>query len=1190
MHLKRLEIRGFKSFADSTDIELRPGMNVIVGPNGCGKSNVVDAVRWVLGEGNIRHLRGQKSEDVIFGGTDRKRSLGMAFVEIALDNTDHLLPLDYSEVTISRKVFRSGESEFYINKTRVRMKDVVDLFTGTGLGKKGYSIISQGELEQLLNAQALERRLILEEAGGVSRYRQQREEVSRRMEQNSNDILRLGDLVSELEQRKDELSVKADKARRYMAFSQEYQEREKGILRLELEKIRVEVTRREETLELHNGNLAAAKTELESLESRLEDLERELAATQEELGHCREIRQEMQNQQAFLEGELQLARERIKNNRERIDTAYADGLKFQELMNSLAPEMEANAEEIRQREQQLEEKMQAVTDLEKELAMRQSRMESRSQSFTAKKDEVFDRIDRETRLNNRIIDGEEQHKKLQEKRERLIIRIEESENRLHSLDQQRKLLQEQQKTALSRLKQGEEELAKLSRHKEQQRKQSEDLERALAGLTRDEVEIKNRLAALRDLQERLEGYSPGVKAVLQAARQKRLPGILGVAAQLFQVPEGLETAIEAAVGRGLENIVVDSTQNAERAIAYLKSKGLGRATFLPLDLIRTQLPEGLQKIRTRPGVLGLAAELVEFDSPYTKVVHYLLGRVLVVETLNTGLAAFKGVSFSLKVVTLDGDIINTSGAVTGGSRPGNVRPGLLQRKREEKDLARQLEEKIRLLQENRRLTGVLQEELQSLENSLSCISQQVMEDRFQQELLEQQIKAAHEQLFLEDQDQKRYRQESEQLGREMEQTEQELLGLREEQQRLKQENEAASLELEILKETMEREERETGILNERWGALREQLQTRQRETDSLRKNLSQFEQVRHSYQTSREEAERIRELLENENRHHEEKIMLLETEVQESQVQIAQNSNWMADLKQSLEAKNIERQELQQKLSPRRKNLEEIRTTIRGMELQLARLETEQESALNHWQEKYQSRPQDFPLPELSPIQIKETRQRIRVLQQELESLGPVDISSVEEYQEVEERYTFVLSQYQDLLQARDSLNSLLAETGRLMAKEFAHFLQLASQSFDETFQEIFGGGGARLRMEEGIDRLQAGVDVEVKIPGKRTENLQLLSGGERALTCIALIFALLRLKPSPFCILDEIDASLDETNLLRFNRFLKNMSRGMQFLVITHRQATIETGENIYGVTMPEEGVSSVLTLSLEEAGDLAG
>lgn len=1190
MHLKRLEIRGFKSFADSTDIELRPGMNVIVGPNGCGKSNVVDAVRWVLGEGNVRHLRGQKSEDVIFCGTDRKRSLGMAFVEIALDNSDRLLPLEYSEVTISRKIFRSGESEFYINKSKVRMKDVVDLFTGTGIGKKGYSIISQGELEQLLNAQALERRLILEEACGVSRYRQQRDEVNRRIDHTSQDILRLGDLVSELENRKSELAVKAEKARLYMALSQEYQDREKGILRLELEKTCVEIARRKEILERSNGDLATAESELDSLENSLQDLEQELASRQEELSRCREVRQEVQNQLASQEGELQLTRERIKNNRERIDTAYADGQKFQELINSLAPDIEANAEEIRQREQQLGDKMEAVAALERELASRQFRMESGAQGFAAKKDEIFDKIDRETRLHNRLVDGEEQFKKLQEKRERLLIRIEESENRLHGQDQQLRLLKEQQRSTLSRLSQGEGELQKLSRQKEQRRLQLEELEQDLAGLTRDEVELRNRLAALRDLQERLEGYSPGVKAVLRAARQKRLPGILGVAAQLIQVPEGLETAIEAAVGRGLENIVVDNMADAERAISYLKGKGLGRATFLPLDLIRTQLPKGLQKLAASPGVLGLAAELVEFDPRYARAVYYLLGRVLVVETLDTGLAAFKGTSVPLKVVTLDGDIINTSGAVTGGSRPGNARPGLLQRKREEKDLASRLEEKVRLLEENRQRTGVLREESQSLDHSLSCISQQVMEDRFQQDLLEQQMKTAEEQLLLENDDQKRYRRELEQLGREMEQGEQELLKLREQQECLKQENEASSLELEMLKETMEREEREMGILHERLGAQQEQLQARQRETDNLRKNLMQFEQVRRSYQTSREEAERIQELLKKENQRYEEKLGLLEAALQETQVRIAQNNTWMDDLRRSQEAKNKERQELQQKVSPQRKNLEGIRATIRGVELQLARLETEQESALNHWEEKYQTRPQDFPLPELSPSQLKETRQRIASLQQELESLGPVDISSVDEYREAEERYAFVSSQYQDLVQARDSLDSLLAETGRLMAKEFAQFLVLASQSFDQTFQEVFGGGSARLRMEEGIDRLQAGVDVEVKLPGKRTENLNLLSGGERALTCIALIFALLRLKPSPFCILDEIDASLDETNLLRFNRFLKKMSGGMQFLVITHRQTTIEAGENIYGVTMPEEGVSSVLTLSLEEAGDLAG
>lgn len=1195
MYLKRLEIKGFKSFADSTEIALKPGINIIVGPNGCGKSNVVDAIRWVLGEANIRHLRGHKSEDVIFNGTDVKKALGMAQVEIELDNRDQLLPLDYNEVTISRKVFRSGESEFYINKSRVRMKDVSDLFTGTGLGKNGYSIISQGELEQVLNGQALDRRLILEEASGIIKYRQQRDEVKRRLENTGNDLLRLGDIINEVRERKEELSHKADKARFYFQLNQECQQMEQKILSTEILKATQDLKRKSDELLQYQQQGILLQQELSGQEQQLGKEEEKLKQQQQQLNDRQAMQYEAQTKLNSLQGELKLCAERIKNREDRAEHCQADEIKYTDMLSQLDQDLKLKHQDYQNQEADYQQRALELEQLEQEIAEMEKELELNRDLFTRGKTQVFDKIQEESHLKNQIGEREERLKKLGERKDRLLIRLDEFKNKIKQYNLDYETLQNQISNYQTALSDNDRQLSGMGKRRQELLDELHKVEADYTRLNQDGLKISNRLLSIKEMAQNLSGYSTAIKSLMQAGSTKKLNGIMGIPGEFIDVPRGMEMAIEVAVGRGLENIVTDTVEHARQAIEFLKAHKLGRVTFLPLDILKSQrVPEKVrQQIEHQQGVVGLASRVVGFDSRYTLAVEYLLGRVLIVKDMNTAIYIFKHVDYPLRIVSLEGDLVNVSGAVSGGVKTSSLGNSPLLRRGEEKRLLEQQGENNKTQFSKQKQLGTLQDELKTADRELNQVRQQRLENKMALDIRQKQFQQIAADISDGMKEMESLQKEIEHLEQEIVQLQVDIAGMQDELSRRHGESDRASMELERLREKTETRQRDLEVHRERLSSQQEQLAMKRRELDNIRKNTVQFEQVQASYRQSAQEAKQLRTRMEVLNQQEESRVKELNRQMEETKAIIASLADEITELKSTGEECNLIITDLRRRLMPGREQLAELERQCRNLELAIARLETELSALQVKWKEKFHDAREDIMDQNsemLNSGQLKEGKLRIEQLQVQLEQVGPVDPESIHEYDEIHERFDFLHQQYSDMIQARESLKSLLGETENLMLKKFSHFLQMANDSFNRTFEEIFAGGDACLCLEKGKDRLEAGVDIEVKLPGKRTQQLGLLSGGERALTCIAFIFSLLRLKPAPFCLLDEIDASLDEINLTRFARFLQGMAARMQFVVITHRQATIEIGENIYGVTMPEKGISSILTLNLLEAEGLAG
>ncbi|MDD2619747.1 MAG: chromosome segregation protein SMC [Syntrophomonadaceae bacterium] len=1191
MYLKRIDIKGFKSFADNTEIILNPGINIVVGPNGCGKSNVVDAIRWVLGEANVRHLRGQKSDDVIFNGSDRKRALGMATVEMTLDNHDHLLPLDFSDVTLGRKIYRTGESEFYINKTLVRMKDVLDLFMGTGLGKKGYSIIGQGELEQVLNGQPLDRRLILEEAAGIIKYRQQRDEVKKRLNNTASDLLRLNDIMEELRQRKNEVFKKAEKARLFMKMSKECQEQEKKVLSYELNKIGKDIGQKKVALVTKLDEQKNLTGQFEKMEIRLSEEELALNSQQSIAIQLREEKHALDSAIGSHHGNIRLSEERIRNNQERISLARDDENKYSGLLGNIDRDLELSRVDCEAERGKYLEKIELWEKLQLEVRQMEEDLGDYYKNFETKKAEVFDKIKQETQVKNELSQNEELFKKSRERNERLSIHKEELADKIKNHRQNRIDLEEEKNILESYIEKSEAIIAGLAEQKKQKTEFWQKAEEQYKELIQKSIKIDNSLLSLKDMQKRLVGYSPAVKIIFNSAKQGSLQGVLGLMGEIIDVPQGMELAIDTAAGSGLQNIVVEKVGHAKTAIEFLKRQGQGRVTFLPLDILKVSSVPGpvLRDIAGIEGVLGLAANLVKYDKAFEKAVEYLLGRVLLVKDMEKGIKVFKNLNYPLRIVSLEGELINVSGAISGGTS-NSAGNSPLQRRGEEKKLLKLQHENKLACDENRAVAEAISKEIQEIDKEYNSNRDIMREYQFRHDLLCKQISALDNDLVSWQEEKENYLRQLDKLNREGTELELIIANLQQEQSQMQRAGEIVSAELEKLKENIELGKRDFEVHKERLASFTDQLEMKKKELENIDKNIGQFQQVKNSYLESHRQAGELKARLQEENSNELLKIAHSknEAEILQQELKRVMQESGIADSAQQLHRSNIEN--LRSEMIPARQELLQRENYIRSTEVNLARLEAEMEAINDKWQDKFGDQTEQEGSEIFSAAEIRDYRSRIAELQQELETLGSVDLEAIHEHEEINQRFEFMQQQFTDLSEARESLDALLKETEKIMLKNFANFMILAAKSFHKTFAEIFGGGEALLKLETDADRLEAGVNIEVKMPGKKTQPLNLLSGGERALTCIAFIFSLLRLRPAPFCLLDEIDASLDETNLFRFSNFVKSMSDDIQFIVITHRQATIEAGENIYGVTMPEEGISSVFSINMVEAESLAG
>ncbi|MGE5371015.1 MAG: chromosome segregation protein SMC [Solirubrobacterales bacterium] len=1193
MYLRQLELKGFKSFADNTQIPFHQGLNIIVGPNGCGKSNIVDAIRWVLGESNVRNLRGQKAEDVIFTGTDTKRPLGFASASMTIDNEDGSLQTDFSEVTVTRKVHRSGDSEFMINRSDVRLKDIHALFAGTGLGKKGYSIIGQGELEQILNAKPYERRLILEEAAGLSVYRQKKEEAESKLESTAQDMMRVHDILAELDDRLVDLRERAGKAKQHLAWSGELGGLERQVMAYELSLNAEDVAARVREIEAVGLELAGIHEQLASREHVVNERQKALTALTGEIDELKESKFSLNTHHNQIESEIRLLEERLKNASERIGQIGADVVRYEGLIAGLKEDLTRSEAAQAVRMNEYETRLGEEQAASQEAGALRAEMELNAGRIEDGKNRLFELAAAQSAARNRIAENEERLKRHEEKQQRGRSELNYQRERVQVTEDTLVNLTRELEREDAGLEAAAAERETLETEKKNHGLQAAALDREVALLEKSARELENKLLALQQAITQHLGISEPVRRIMEAARKDNngLQGIVGVLTDLIDVPAGLETAIEAAAGRGLENVVTRTATDSQQAIDLLKQRSWGRVTFLPLDILRPAVIDAAQarQAKTMPGVLGLACELVKYPQEYTKAVHHALGRVLVVETLDQGLAVFRKMP-SFRIVTLEGDLINPGGSMSGG-RTDKKGPSALGLKAEQK--ARQSEKAAvdDRLQETAKAKTALSEAMSGLETRMKATSERISEHAFKQNMIRSEIERNRDDRLRMLETAERLEKELTQSTDERQRMENEVKRLAAEAETLNQQTEALNGELRTAQEGADARERRLELLGERLRHLQESLAAQSVEVENGRKSLEQLGSVRQSYEealnTGRTERVRLQQLIETETARCKE----LRLQLVESERDLGRVTGLLKVLEDRRVAQEADYQALRDEIEPVRENIARLEERQRNVELRKVKAETEMNGALFYWREKFGDEDYQPHLVGLELKQQREMRRRAESLRGQLETLGPVDLGSIEELDAVQTRHDFLTSQLSDLKAAREALFKLIRETETAMNTRFDDFLKLADTSFRGTFTNIFHGGEAELVKDHHVDNpWLSGVEIMVKMPGKRRQSLNLLSGGERALTCIAFIFSLLLLKPAPFCLLDEIDAALDEVNLTRFTDFLRRLSGQIQFIVITHRQTTIEAGDVIYGVTMPEQGISDVLSVSVNEAQSLAG
>ena len=1185
LRLEKLEIFGFKSFARKVEVNFEPGITAIIGPNGSGKSNIVDSIRWVLGEQSAKSLRGSKMEDVIFVGSEHRKPLGMAQVALTLDNSDGFLDVPYGQVCIRRRVFRSGEGEYTINGKVCRLRDLAELLMNTGLGRDDYSIIDQRKVDAVLGSKPQERRLLLEEAAGIYKYRVRREESLRKLAETEDNSQRLGDILRELESRLEPLREDSQRAQEAGELDGEITKLSLWLLFQQFSKWQQNKTQAEESGAELERDCQLAQEKLTRIRSEAAEVSLKLEAQEEELAATLQEQSDLATSKERQEGDLRVGRERqnlLSAQRERLAKETEEvKAQAQELAARLAiveaEENKAAGEQAGAQEQ--------LNRAQQKLEQLLSESQAGSQQLESAKGELIDVLEALAGARNQENSFGEEGERLGLRRKRTDARgleilqekeeLDANEAELKAREDQLKAQRAQTKAALTSL---EEEL-------EQEAGQHRELTGKLAGVRQTREQKRARLRALSEMERHFEGYWRGTRSVLE--RKGQLPGLIGPVADLISVPEKLEVAMETALGGGLQNIVTQDEAVAQQAIGLLRQNNWGRATFLPLSLLR---PDRIRSLPSSPGILGLASDLIEYDPQYAPAVEYLLGRTVVAEDLASATKLARLTGSRYRVVTLQGDLISPGGAVSGGSREQRG-AGLLARKRE-------LEE--------------LEGELRSLEKSLVSLEEQEGEIATRLAQLgskKEELAKAEQKGQLAAQDLERDRQEHlaalARLARQYEAVEAEKRELEEEAQQLEIKKETIAqriVELELREGELRSQLAAGGMQQDHWQTQRLQAQE---ELASLRVQLASLSERTEQLRAQREElSSRLRlarEQVENTQKQEGDlKGELLELEANLAQLEhgLQSQGTSQTNLQEKLNQCRTRRTELRAELSRDNDAAREAQAALEGSqqslhrwEVRTARLDAEGERLAGELLEKH-----DLTFEALSPelvpqldLSLEEAPRRLKRLGAKRQELGLVNFGAIEELAEVEQRVTFLNTQLEDLAQARTSLLSLIEEIDGTSRQMLAATFEKVNEAFSTVFGKLFRGGQAHLELigpeGEQVDPLTAGVEVLVQLPGKKQQNIQLLSGGERAFVAIAFLFSILKVHPSPFCVLDEIDAPLDEANLERFSALLRDFVPKTQFIIITHRRRTMEEADALWGVTMQEAGISQLLSVRLEDA-----
>ena len=1182
MYLRALEIQGFKSFPDKTVLRFGEEITAIVGPNGSGKSNISDAIRWVMGEQSSKNLRGAKMEDVIFGGTEKRSAVGFAQVTLVLDNSAHIFPaVDSPEVMVTRRYYRSGESEYYVNKQSVRLKDINELFMDTGLGREGYSIIGQGRIDEILSVKSGDRREIFEEAAGISKFRHRKEETERKLERTEENLLRINDKIAELELQVEPLREQAEKARRFLILRDELRTLEISVWLSNLEDLKAKARKLE-------ADYAAAVEQQQAAQRALDDLYAASERFSERTRQNDMAQESARAQITDLEGQIgqqesaaAVLEARLQHNGENMERVQA------ELTDQSSRDADLDAQMAQQR-QRLEEIDGRRAQLEAELDGLMRRAQDAAEGNRSASQEAERLRGQEALAAAAAADARAE-------RAALAASIEQMEHRqgevAAELTAARAALEEKRaeaKQCRRRLEDAQDEAAAAAnviaghtlklegREKRHQAAQDRKLR-----LTMDHQAMADRIALLTEMEKEYEGFNKAVRLVMQAAEKGALKGVHGPIASLMQVDEAYTVAIETALGAGMQNIVVDREEDAKRAIQFLKQRDGGRATFLPLTAIRgEELRE--RGVENEFGFVGLASRLVRSDASYQGIFQNLLGRTVVAEDLDCGIAMARKYQNRFRIVTLDGQVINRGGSMTGGSVSRSA--GILSRANELDSL-------------RRKLSGMGQALAQAEQEAEEAL-RELTAARYEREVAEEQQRAAQDEVL-------RCQGEAGQYSVLLETLDGSIASLEGEQEALdgrlaearssaaQKEREIAGHDADAARLHQEAEARLSGqsglleltaTLGEDITAHKSDLAALGAERSAAERSLADLEKLRGDLMGDRSSREA---LLEEYRRSGEE----IQAELAQRAEQTAALRRQAQDCRGQLELLGQEKLRIEQERTASDRELRERNDALLAIEREVSRLEQrkatsamEESQILDKLWEHYELSHSAAMEQRVELESIPKATRRIGELKREIGALGDVNVGAIDEFQRVNTRYTYLTDQRNDVERAKGELIGVIEEITREMTGIFSQQFQLIREAFQSTFVELFGGGTATLELEDPEDILNCGIEIKAQPPGKALKTITLLSGGEKAFVAIALYFAILKVHPTPFCVMDEIEAALDEANVVRFARYMRTLSDKTQFIVITHRRGTREEADVLYGVTMQEKGVSKMLTIKMNE------
>ena len=1181
MYLKRLELQGFKSFADKTVLDFKPGITTVIGPNGSGKSNISDSIRWVLGEQSMKSLRGSKTEDVIFAGTQNRKSLGFAEASIIIDNSDGKLPIEFTEVTVTRRIYRSGESGYYINKTPCRLKDILELFMDTGIGKDGYSIIGQGKIDEILSNKSDERRHVFEEAAGIVKYRTRKAESEKKLEQSKLNLLRINDILAEIEQNLEPLKIQSEKARRFLDLREELKSIEVGLFIYNIDSYKEKIEEVLKDEDIFNTQIVREDERLSNIQEQKESLRQAIDSITNQIEKMQNLSFESEKKKEKLTSEININKERINNNNSNFE-------RFKEEIEESNKRIEELEEEKNQKQgkkdnlyeskekfvKELEEKEKELAKLNDKLSEKEKEIESKKQKVDANTDEKYEITNVISTLVANMENSEKRENSIKNEIASYVSELDAS--RIHKEEIGKGFYEIDSKR--NKIKK---ELEDIDEKRKEAETKLKDFDTRINNAESEKRIKESRLKFLEETEREKEGYTRSVKSILQECDKNvsLKKGMHGVLANLISVPKEYETAIEMSLGQAMQNIVTENEADAKKLVEYLRENKLGRASFLPISSV---YGKKLEKLSKDKGIIGIASDLVKFDKKYEQIVLSLLGRTVIVDNMDTAISVAKKNKYAFRIVTVDGDIINPSGMITGGSVMQKT-VNILGRSREIDSLKKEikkLEEKIKNLKDEKEKYS---DEIESTLEEVSALEKELQEIEI--------VYATEKQKVVSEEDA-------------IKKIETRLEKLRQEDKSLKEQKEISKNKQKELNEKIKELEEENSKLTEEINEFALLNKDDQKYIDDLNFDITNLKISVSSFDESEvsinEMIDRINLDIENtktvinnkteqrkkiteENKNLEEEIEKLKEEIEKLKEDSTNSGSKIEELKKDRISKNEKLNETEEQVLEQMKKIEDLKNQVVKCDIKKSKLETERDQIINKMWEEYELTP--LQAAEFKkPTNVQEVQRKVNNLRSNIKELGSINIDSIEEYKKLKERYDFMSEQRLDLENTMAKLRKVIVDLTDVMRKQFDEKFKIINKNFAEVFSELFGGGKAELRLTDENDILESGIEIEVQPPGKKLQNMSLLSGGERAFTAIALLFAILKINPAPFCVLDEIEAALDDVNVYRFAEYLKKFANETQFLVITHRKGTMEVADTVYGITMEENGISKLLSMKLSK------